>query len=147
MACTGYRLPTEAEWEYAARAGTTSATYAGDLVERHLDCRPNNPTLDPIAWFCGNGRYESFAVRNKRPNPWGLHDMLGNVGEWVWDGYGPYPAGPVTDPTGFDSDQKVLRGFCLGHLARCCRAAHREQITRLLFNKAIGFRLVRTVGP
>ena len=71
-----YRLPTEAEWEYAARAGTTGAWYG---------------EMNLIGWYEGNFGQETKPVRLKQPNPWGLHDMLGNVWEWVADGYGPYP--------------------------------------------------------
>lgn len=92
-----YRLPTEAEWEYAARAGTTGI--------RHGD-------LNDIAWWLantsGNG---TRPVRRKTPNAWGLHDMIGNVGEWCADWYGPYPSGASTDPSGPPAGtEKVVRG-------------------------------------
>ena len=80
-----YRLPTEAEWEYAARAGTTGDRYGN---------------LDAIAWYRDNSRYRTHPVGQKAPNAWGLHDMLGNVEEWVEDRYGDYPGGAVTDPRG-----------------------------------------------
>ena len=80
-----YRLPTEAEWEYAARAGTTGA--------RHGE-------LDEIAWYRDNSGRTTHPVGEKRVNAWGLRDMLGNVAEWTADWYGAYPTGAVTDPTG-----------------------------------------------
>ena len=95
-----YRLPTEAEWEYAARAGTTGA--------RHGE-------LDAIAWWSGNSADQTNAVKQKDPNAWGLYDMMGNVSEWCSDYWAEYPAGSVTDPTGPaspppGSPQRVFRG-------------------------------------
>ena len=115
-----YRLPTDAEWEYAARAGTTTATYAGELEIKGF---ANAPVLDPIAWYRGNssegytgkgvdtsawqekqypgGIAGPRTVATKRPNAWGLYDMLGNVWEWCGDWYSyKLPGGSVSDPTG-----------------------------------------------
>ena len=90
-----YRLPTEAEWEYAARAGTTVARYG---------------ELDSIAWYAGNSGAETHPVGRKRANAWGLHDMLGNVWEWTADWWGHYPSSLVTDPQGPSTgDGKVLQ--------------------------------------
>ena len=92
-----YRLPTEAEWEYAARAGTTADRYAGNL--------------DAIAWYGENSGARPHPVGRKAPNAFGLHDMLGNVWEWVQDWYGAYPGGSVTDPQGPASgSRRVDRG-------------------------------------
>jgi formylglycine-generating enzyme required for sulfatase activity len=92
-----YRLPTEAEWEYAARAGTTGP-YAGPL--------------DEIAWYAGNSGDESHPVGQKKPNAWGLYDMEGNVREWVQDLYARdyYSTGPLADPTGAAAGQQGGRG-------------------------------------
>ena len=89
-----YRLPTEAEWEYAARAGTMTDTYAGDLTTQ----QGNDPVLNGIAWYDSNSGNTPHRVGEKAANAWGLHDMLGNVWEWVQDWYGSYPGGSVTDP-------------------------------------------------
>ena len=91
-----YRLPTEAEWEYAARAGTTGARYG---------------ELDAIGWWDGNSGRQTHPVSQKAANAWGLHDMMGNVWEWCSDWYGDYPTGSVTDPTGPSSgSNRVVRG-------------------------------------
>ena len=97
----GYRLPTEAEWEYACRAGTASKWFVGD----------DTAALDHYAWFAENSEYRAHPVGDKAPNPWGLYDMIGNVYEWCWDRYGDYLDQPETDPSGSVSgSHRVLRG-------------------------------------
>ena len=126
-----YRLPTEAEWEYAARAGTSGDRYSEDL--------------DAIAWNRDNSGDRTHPVGRKAPNAWGLYDMLGNVREWVGDWYGPYPGGSVTDPRGpVSGSYRVIRGGGWGDYARSCRAS-----TRLYHSPGgrgvdLGFRLLRT---
>jgi formylglycine-generating enzyme required for sulfatase activity len=147
LRCTGYRLPTEAEWEYAARAGEPTATYAGDLDSSRSDCHSPNPILDPIAWHCGNGVATTHPAGAKAPNAWGLHDMLGNAAEWVWDGYDAYPAGPQLDPTGpIYSETRVVRGAHIVGLENYCRAAYRDDFSPVFYNTLLGFRPARTIG-
>jgi formylglycine-generating enzyme required for sulfatase activity len=142
--CTGYRLPTEAEWEYAIRAGTTTAFYSGPITQ--LYCSPRDPNLDPIAWYCGNDGTTTMAVGQKLPNAWGLYDMSGNVWQWIWDWYGPY-SGNVVDPEGPASGKsRVLRGGGWSDGAEFCRSAMRgyDDIPGTRGNN-LGFRLVRSL--
>ena len=158
-----YRLPTEAEWEYAARGGTTTDTPAGDL---RISGRRNAPLLDGIAWYAGNSgvRYDggddcsdwkekqyrskrcgTHPVGRKAPNGWGLHDMLGNVWEWVGDWKGDYPGGTVTDPSGPRSgSDRVIRGGGWVYDARFCRSAFRYGGSPGVRSIYLGFRLLRT---
>ena len=125
-----YRLPTEAEWEYAARAGTAGDRYAGNS--------------DPIAWYEENSGDRTHPVGQKAPNAFGLHDMLGNVWEWVQDWYGDYPGGAVTDPRGPGSGSfRVLRGGSWSSVARSCRASDRYYNSPGTRYDNLGFRLLR----
>lgn len=97
--CQGYRLPTSAEWEYAARAGTKTSVYTGDIVEHApmYTCF-DDPVLSPIAWYCANAGTTTHPVGLKLPNAWGLHDMVGNAAEWVTtNGVHGYGDGPYVD--------------------------------------------------
>ncbi len=142
--CAGYRLPSEAEWEYAARAGTTTATYNG--TSETTACEAPNPVLDPVTWFCGNAM-TNHPVKGKLPNAWGLYDMLGNAWEWTGDWYGAYPAGPVTDPKGpATGTLRVERGGgWVASGARWNRAAFRNRSCCIPWLRAepLGFRPVR----
>lgn len=137
----GYRLPTEAEWEYAARAGTTSAYYFGDSPAQ----------LRLHAWYNDNAGDKPRPVGRRRPNPWGLHDMAGNVWEWCNDFYQVdyYLTSPKQDPRGPDEgERKVLRGGCWNSSADACRSAYRYNenpgYTDACFGYDIyGFRVVR----
>ena len=125
-----YRLPTEAEWEYGARAGTPGARYG---------------ELGAVAWYRANSGYRTHPVGQKRPNAWGLHDMLGNVWEWVGDWYGEYPSGPATDPGGPGSGTgRVRRGGGWYDNARLVRSAYRFSISPGARGSTFGFRVVRT---
>ena len=137
-----YRLPTEAEWEYAARAGSTADTPSGDL--RILGQR-NAPVLGGIAWYDENSEGGPQPVGGKAANAWGLHDMLGNVWEWVEDRYGNYPGGSVTDPAGPSSgSRRVQRGGGWGSPAGSCRSSLRGNATPGYRYGDLGFRLLRT---
>ncbi|WP_052583679.1 formylglycine-generating enzyme family protein [Saccharomonospora iraqiensis] len=118
-AANGFRLPTEAEWEHACRAGTGGPRYG---------------PLDEVAWYRGNSAERPRAVGGKRPNDWGLHDMLGNVWEWCWD-----TDGGVDHP-----DYRVLRGggWCDEHWS--CRASVRRRSHPTLRLDDIGFRVARS---
>ena len=109
---SGGRLPTEAEWEYAARAGSTQARYAN---------------LDQIAWYLTNSGRNPRRVGQKQANAWGVYDMLGNVWEWVGDWYGRYPASAVADPVGPpNGQQRTLRGGAWGTPATDVRVSRRQ---------------------
>ena len=106
-----WRLPTEAQWEYAARAGTTGPRYG---------------ELDAIGWWDGNSGRQTHPVSQKAANAWGLHDMMGNVWEWCSDWSGDYSTGSVTDPTGPSSgSRRVSRGGSWNYFARSARSASR----------------------
>ena len=121
-----WRLPTVAEWEYAARAGTTGA--------RHGE-------LDAIAWYDGNSGSQTHPVKQKAANGWGLHDMIGNVWEWCSDWHGEYPTGSVTDPTGYTSGSfRVYRGGGWVNGARYARSAVRGRDDPGLRVNGLGFR-------
>jgi formylglycine-generating enzyme required for sulfatase activity len=140
---SGYRLPTEAEWEYACRAGTeTDYSFGGDA-------RP----LKDYAWFAENAAKQTHPVRAKKPNAWGLFDMYGNVAEWCNDIYEKdyYRKGPSKNPRGPEDGEKyVLRGGAWNSTAQACRSAYRvgedPGFQDACFARdAIGFRCVRAV--
>jgi formylglycine-generating enzyme required for sulfatase activity len=130
-----YRLPTEAEWEYAARAGSTTAySFGNDAVQ-----------LKEYAWYKENAGEKTHPVGQLKPNAWGLHDMHGNVMEWVKDWYGPYPAQPVTDPQGPPSGtHRMRRGGAWNNVAAICRSANRYSAPGFR-DDFLGFRLVRVI--
>lgn len=155
-----YSLPTESQWEYACRARTTTATYAGDMV---VLGKNNAPVLNDIAWYGGNssvgygGRGWSInfpeqafpgkvagprRVGQKQANPWQLRDMLGNLYEWVEDWSGYYPQRDVMDPRGPASGvKKIFRGGAWKHLATMSRAARRFEDMPTIRLNYIGFRV------
>jgi formylglycine-generating enzyme required for sulfatase activity len=122
-----YTLPTEAQWEYACRAGTAEPP-AGDL--------------DAMAWYVANSGSTSHPVGTKQPNAWGLFDMHGNVFELCADWYSSYSGGMVTDPVGPASgSHRVLRGGCWYLDAAHCRSAYRDDLEPGGRNRDVGFRL------
>ena len=141
----GARLPTEAEWERACRAGTQTATWRGDHRPEEVDARA---VLERIAWYAETSGGETHPVRQKEPNPFGLYDMLGNVYEWCEDWYGPYDqAGlqvePVGPPTG---SRRVFRGGSWLDVARDVRAASRYGYVPGNRGDDLGFRLAGGQG-
>jgi len=137
-----YRLPTEAEWEYAARSGSQTALSNGKLTVTGCD---HDAKLDRIGWYCGNSGHKTHPVAQKQPNSWGLYDMHGNVWEWCQDWYGDYPSGSVTDPQGPPSGLiRVNRGGSWWWFARFCRSANRIRYMPFDRTEDTGFRLVMT---
>jgi formylglycine-generating enzyme required for sulfatase activity len=139
-----YRLPTEAEWEYACRAGTTTAFANGEITEI-INPPPCNydPVLNDIGWYCDNANNQTYPVAQKEPNAWGLYDMHGNVFEWCQDWFGYYPAGPVTDPINERvNNDKILRGGAWYSSPTYCRSATRFSVIPSYSDKAHGVRLV-----
>jgi formylglycine-generating enzyme required for sulfatase activity len=117
----GYRLPTEAEWQYACKAGTTGYRYG---------------ELEDIAWYADNSGGRVHEVGGKAPNPWGLYDMLGNVWEWCWDLYDEEVYGPY----------RIFRGGGWAEPARGCGATVRRRSFPTFAIDDLGVRLARTLG-
>jgi len=135
----GFRLPTNAEWERAARAGTTTHWSFGD----------NPADLHYYAWYTGNSGGMTHPVGTKRPNAWGLYDMHGNVWEWAWNWFTDYTATPETDPRGPDAPDlawgalRVIRGGCCCDSADGARSALRDFGYPGSWVNFLGFRLAR----
>jgi len=145
--CLGYRLPTEAEWEYAARAGTTTGLSSGRVTATLGMCQAD-ANLHAVGWYCANAGRTVHPVGGLQPNPWGLHDVHGNAWEWTDDWYGSttYAGGPRTDPTGpTQGSQKVKRGGSWFNLALHCRSAMRTSTDPARSTNQTGLRPARTV--
>jgi formylglycine-generating enzyme required for sulfatase activity len=148
---TGLRLPTEAEWEYAYRAGTTMAFHG---FEGCLGGTSDDTLVGEIAWYSGNSgtvgtpTYGTKAVGQKRANGFGLHDMSGNVYEWVNDWYSASPtASPSLNPTGPETGTtRALRGGCWGTDTDYVRSSYRYGVTPDSTNLNNGFRVARDPG-
>ncbi len=137
-----YSLPSEAQWEYAARGATISAFYNGDITATGYNCALDSK-LNEISWYCHNAGDTTQPVAQKAANQWGLYDMSGNVWEWCEDWLDTYPDGPETDPIGPDTGaDRVLRGGSWESLARYSRSAHRFLGSPESSSFDQGFRLV-----
>jgi formylglycine-generating enzyme required for sulfatase activity len=132
-----YRLPTEAEWEYAARAGSNTAYSFGDSSQQ----------LGNYAWYKDNAGGKTHPVGQLKPNAWGIYDMHGNVWEWVHDWYGKYSDEPAQDPRGPASGtHRMRRGCGWNNLAKACRVSNRYSVVGFR-DDFIGFRLLRATQP
>jgi formylglycine-generating enzyme required for sulfatase activity len=139
---TGLRLPTEAEWEYAYRAATTTAFHSYPAQTTGFN---DDTLLENIAWFYPSSGGQTHAVGGKFANGLGLHDMAGNVWEWCQDWYGPYSSASVTNPTGpTTGTSRLLRGGGWDYVSGDCRASLRVGGTPAYFSLYFGFRVVRT---
>jgi formylglycine-generating enzyme required for sulfatase activity len=133
-----YRLPTEAEWEYACRAWTSTRFSYGD--------DPGYTDLNNYAWYTNNSSNVTYPVGQKLPNSWGLYDMLGNVVEWCQDWYAPYPGGIALDPRGpATGSTRIARGGLWLRPGSYCRSAWRNAVAPD-FAGAAGFRVVLAPG-
>jgi formylglycine-generating enzyme required for sulfatase activity len=136
----GFRLPTEAEWEYACRAGTES-----DFNDGSECTQPSGeePALDRLGWYYKNSKDQTHPVGEKLANAWGLHDMHGQVWEWCWDGKREYTTQAQTDPLGPDDPgaRRVVRGGGSWNIARPCRSACRDAFVPGSRFRDLGFRL------
>ena len=138
---SGFRLPTEAEWEYACRAGTMTPFSFGDSLNGDkANCsggaEPYGTTIS------GPNSFGSKQVRSYSGNPWGIHDMHGNMFEWCSDLYASYPEGDVTDPQGAESgDVRVVRGGCWNFAPKMCRSAFRSRKDPSTADANTGFRI------
>jgi len=136
LGATGMRLPTEAEWEYACRAGTQTPFYNGSTDDN---------TLGALAWYSANAGGQTRPVGGKAANAFGFHDMLGNVYEWVNDWYGGYSANAQTDPTGpVSAALRVLRGGSWSNDSFLVRSSARFNLTPGYTYYLFGFRVART---
>lgn len=155
--CEGYRLPTQAEWQYAARAGTTTTYYSGPMTvtgyqeDSSAACEElRDINLDPIAWYCVNSGNITHPVGGKLPNAWGLHDMLGNAFEFAHDPDRPRSPEPMErDPFGeigtWQESRATVGGSAIGwpSLLRTAGGLGQGPSPGAL----LGFRLARTLGP
>ena len=139
----GFRLPTEAEWEYACRAGTSTLFYTGNT----------EADLDKAGWYLGNSGKKPHPVAQKEQNAWGLYDMHGNVFEFCYDGYNEalvhksYPDESITDPTGYNNfNYRIMRGGGWFSESSSCRSFTRSMFWTGGANYYIGFRVVRRPG-
>jgi formylglycine-generating enzyme required for sulfatase activity len=151
--CLGFRLPTDAEWEYAARAGTNTAVYTGTIARlSESGACASEPNLERIAWYCNNSAGVTHPVRRLEPNGWGLFDMIGNVAEWVNDYDRGLPPSAARDPGSLlEPDPKLMHPFRIARgcnyygWSALCRAAYQYSGSWDARAPGIGIRLVRTL--
>lgn len=136
-----YTLPTEAQWEYACRAGTSTELNSGKNLTDWTEC----PNVDELGWYGCNSNKQTHPVGQKKPNAWGFYDMSGNVWEWCLDWYEKYSPEAVTDPAGpANGAYRVLRGGGWYNNACICRSAYRYNRNPSRYYSNIGFRVVLT---
>ncbi len=135
--CKAFDLPTEAQWEYACRAGTDTRYHSGDAEE----------VLEQIGWYRENAGEQTHPVGLKEPNPYGQYDMHGNVFEWCQDWFGSYPEENAIDPSGpLSGSCRVVRGGSWIDSARRCQASYRTGVMPANHGNVVGVRLVMYPG-
>ncbi len=144
--CTGWRLPSEAEWEYAARAGSAGPFPLGNCISRREAAFDGTRPLSGCSAEIAEAR--PVPVGSLAPNRWGLYEMRGNVYEWVWDLHQAYSSGTAEDPLGPPfGDQRVVRGGAFAFPMASLRAAHRSKMAPERRSDMDGFRAARSAGP
>ena len=149
---TGYRLPTEAEWEYFCRAGTQTPFWKPEAYYSSTTCGLPDvpglyPSLEEAAWFMPNSSGHTGTVGTRQANPWNICDVHGNVREWCWDWVWNYPSGAQVDYRGDSSGSaKAIRGGSWDLSAACARSANRWSAFPQYRSSSLGFRLVRTIS-
>jgi formylglycine-generating enzyme required for sulfatase activity len=144
LSATGMRLPSEAEWECAYRAGTTTAFHS---MPGYLNGTNDDSQVGTIAWYLSNSGEQTHAVGVKAANALGLHDMAGNVWEWVndWYGFNYYSVSPSTNPLGpVSGTKRAIRGGSYGNITGYVRSSYRINLTPDITNLGVGFRVART---
>ena len=150
--CLGVRLPTEAEWEYLAKGGKAVAWSwpVPDGTQKEENCVScgEETGLMEHGWYCFNGDARTHRVGEMEPGAFGLHDMAGNVAEWVWDYYSPYGDALYFDPKGPNvGEMRVVRGGAFLDQARHCASTYRNRLPPVYGARHIGFRVVRSIFP